>query len=577
MGTLSFGLIMSGPRLPMSDDQFEESEGIDLDEFDPPDRPDFRRIGRGIPFVVSPDDDTKRVRYSRSSKSGNILDDESNLTDWKLRTVVFGASQRPELMAAASVLDPDTDKKELRTLAEKCLVAGKGERRAVTGTAIHAMFDHLDRGTGWKPPPQFEGLCDAYQRMLDDWGLIAEDIEVHCVNDHYGLAGCLDRRYRTVSPLVAPDGQVIPIGSRIVGDIKTGAELEYASGSYVTQLTAYVDSLRYDVTTDQRSEWFPESVSDWALIIHANSAGSSVDVYWADLIAGREGLALARMVKKWRRRKGLLTIGKRLRLVVAEPLTGEPTESVEEPEPVEEAESHGEPPTSPGEPSRTSNRHEYLRGRVRALREQSEVAAKALQLQWPRGVPGLKNEGHTWDQLELIYEQVLDIEKRYSIAFYPEWNDPAIERAKAIHPSNRQPNGMPSHWTKWPKVEPLEQDSVGMNLLQHKRQALIRRWLRAAIDGDGIDSSVDQTEIAHALYEFGKLPEEDWPDDDLTTMLDGSLRAIGYANGVASLGRMNPDHGPLLMSAAFAIAAGNGVLLFDENGKPVVRTNVRKA
>jgi hypothetical protein len=231
------------------------TDEIDLDEYDPPDRPDFRRVGRGIPYVIRPDDEHKRIRYSRSSGAGKILDDESNLTDWKLRTVVFGASQRPELMAEACVLDPDNDKKALREIAEKCLVAGKGERRAVIGTAVHAMFDHLDRGDDWTPPPNFEDLCNAYVAALDDWGLMPEAIEIHCVNDEWKLAGTLDRLYRTTKTLVAPDGTIIPIGSVLVGDIKTGKELEYASGSYVTQLVAYVDSVPYDVTTDERLTW----------------------------------------------------------------------------------------------------------------------------------------------------------------------------------------------------------------------------------------------------------------------------------------------------------------------------------
>lgn len=221
---------------------------INLDDFDAPERPDFRRVARGVPFVLPPEGGDKRVRYSRSSNAGKILDDESNLTDWKLRTVVAGAAQRPELMAAASVLDVDTEKRELRDIAEKCLVAGKGERRAVIGTAIHAMFDHLDRDDNWRPPPNFEPLCRAYLQTLDDWGLIPEDIEIHCINDEWKLAGTLDRRYRTTKALVAPDGTVIPIGSYIVADIKTGKELEYAAGSYATQLAAYVDSDRYDVT-----------------------------------------------------------------------------------------------------------------------------------------------------------------------------------------------------------------------------------------------------------------------------------------------------------------------------------------
>lgn len=224
-----------------------------LDDLDPPERPDFRRVGRGIPFVLDPNG--KRVRYSRASNAGKILDDESNLTDWKLRTVVAGAAQRPELMASASVLDVDQHKKALRDIAEDCLVAGKGQRRSIIGTAVHGMFDRVDKKDDWDPPPQFRDLVDAYLATLETWGLIPVAIEVQVINDEYRLAGTLDRLYRTTKVLVAPDGQVIPIGSIIVADTKTGKELEYASGSYATQLAAYVDSVPYNVTTDERGSW----------------------------------------------------------------------------------------------------------------------------------------------------------------------------------------------------------------------------------------------------------------------------------------------------------------------------------
>lgn len=229
-------------------------ETIDLDEFDPPERADFRRIGKyKTPYVLN--EEGKRVRYARSSNAGKILDDESNLTDWKLRTVVAGAAQRPELMAAASVLDVDGDKRDLRDIAEQCLVAGKGQRRAVIGTAVHAMFDRIDRADDWNPPPQFADLVDAYVATLEVWGLVPVAIEVQVINDKFHLAGTLDRLFRTTKVLVAPDGQVIPIGSIIVADTKTGKELEYAAGSYATQLAAYVDSVPYDVRTDERGSW----------------------------------------------------------------------------------------------------------------------------------------------------------------------------------------------------------------------------------------------------------------------------------------------------------------------------------
>ena len=520
---------------------------IDLDEFDPPTRSDFRRVGRGIPYVIGIGGERdRRVRYSRSSNSGKILDDESNLTDWKLRTVVAGAAQRPELMAMASVLDVDTDKKKLRDIAEECLVAGRGQRRSIIGTAVHSMFDHLDRNHDWTPPPQFAELCAAYQQVKEDWGLVPEEIEVHCINDEHRLAGTLDRRFRTTRTNVAPDGTIIPIGAYVVADHKTGKELEYASGSYATQIAAYVDSMRYDVETDERFPFEPESVKDWALIIHADSAGTRVEVYWVDIKAGRLGLTLAREVKAWRRRDDLLTLGRKIRI---------------EPEP----EAPPEPPTAPPERRNTLGRYEHTRDRVRAILAHSDVAAKALQRAWPMGTPGLREFQHSWEQLDQIIEAVERIEGDYSLPFFAPWVDPDQESPTI------------NVWSK-PSTSSSGNDqekaSIQDGIMAHPRADLIRRWIGDAVTG-GIDHRFDTTALAHSLFEFAMLKEDEWNDDDLTLMLDGSLRAMGYVNGTKDLGRFNPEHAPILMSAAFAIAAGNAMLLFDEDENPIVRTNIK--
>jgi len=360
-----------------------------------------------------------------------------------------------------------------------------------------------------------------------------------------------------------------------------------------------------------REPFEPPSVRDWALIIHADSAGERVDVYWVDINAGREGLRLASEVKAWRRRDDLLTLAHRLRIVIPddEPVTpnqiGYPGQSSPEaidienppsiasatkeletldgsgkparsPEPSSEtvAPSPVEGPSEPVErrtgPERIESRREYLAGRVRAILAHSETASKALARAWPEGVPGLKHSGQSMDDLDRILDAVQFIEKNHSIPFYPEWDDPELEASKLAHPSNV--------WArpKETKSTPEDKENIQGAIMAHERSALIREWIGYAISG-GIDHNIDTTALAHALFEFGKLPEAEWPDEDLTVMLDGSLRALGYANGCLDLGRFNPEHAPFLMSAAFAITAGNAYLLFDaETGKPIVRTNVRK-
>lgn len=551
------------------------SDDIDLDDFDAPDRPDFRRIGRGIPYVMGLDG--KRARYSRASNSGKILDDESNLTDWKLRTELMGAAQRPELLAIASTLDPQRDKKQLRDLAEQCLVAGKGSERAIKGTAVHAMFDHIDRGDDWEPAPQYVQVCNAYLECLDRYGLVPIDIEVHCINDMFRLAGTLDRRFRTMRSLLAPDGRIIPIGSCVVGDTKTGQTLEYASGSYATQLTAYVDSLRYDVETDERSHFDPPNFPDWAVIIHADAELGTCDAYWIDCNAGREGLRLARMVKAWRNRTDLITPATPplATLPVSHPDVPDVEEAIP---PMIEASDYGDAaymagatvpglaPVRPSEAPGDPRVHEWLRGRVKAIVGHSERAGKALQLAWPLDVPGLKHQGHTAGQLDAIEKAVDRIETDYSIPFGAP-KPGMIEESKKAHPS----------WSdRWahPDGSPTPPDQVEVQrqaLNNHPRRALIAHWVELAQDG-GVDESIDTYALSNALYEFANLNMLDWPDEELTIMLDGSLRALGYDQGVRDLGRFDPEHAPILMSAAFAITAGNAMLLYDDKDRPVVRT-----
>lgn len=316
-----------------------------------------------------------------------------------------------------------------------------------------------------------------------------------------------------------------------------------------------------------REPFEPQSVKEWALIIHADSSGDRVDVYWADMNAGRIGLRLAHEVRAWRRRDDLLTIARRFHVVIPddEPPEDEPPElppaAIEERPP--------EPSRAPVEAGRLASRRAYLTGRVRAVLEHSDTAKMALARAWPEGVPGLRHEGQSWDDLDLILDAVEFVEKNHSIPFYPNWEDPAVEESKLTHPSNV--------WSQPQESKPTTEDreNIQTGIMNHPRSGLLRRWIGEAITG-GINHNFDSAALAHSLFEFASMSEEDWSDDDLTMMLDGSLRAMGYVNGCLDLGKFNPEHAPLLMSAAFAIAAGNAYLLFDaETGKPIVRTNVR--
>lgn len=533
----------------------------------PPGRADFRRVGKGVPLVRDPATG-KMVRRRRSSSAGKVLDDESNLTDWKLRTVLVGAAQLPEVLAAVSVLDPEADKKVIRDHVEECIQAGRGNRRKVQGSAVHAMFDHVDLQHDWEPAPQFKPVVDAYVQMLGVYGLVAVDVEVPCVNDEFGLAGTLDRRYLTTRTLIAPDGTIIPIGSVLVGDTKTGLSLEFAGGTYVTQLAAYVDSVRYDVLTDERAVFDPPNYPDWALVVHAVPERATAELVWVDVEQGRQGLALAHQVWQWRRSTGLLTPAvPPLRSVPAAPQ--EPQEPAQEQEALPAAQEQQEPADGSGDPIVK----EWLRGRVLAIKARSDVAAQQLARQWPTGVPGLKVEGHTAAQLDALEEVIDAVEADHSVP----WGepDPRVQASKERHPS-----ATGRHWSdRWgnPREDdptPVEQvELLSESLMHHPRRALLQEWAKAALLGSVGAPPYDRYALTMALAEFARLPEE-WADGDVSTMLIGTLNAMGYSGGLNDLGRVKPEEAPTILSAAFAVASGTAMLMYDPEDNPVVRFNV---
>lgn len=522
---------------------------IDLDEtegLEPPGKPDFRRVAKGVPLIKV---DGKNVRYRRSSSVGKVLDDESGIQFWQSCTQLIGAAQRPDLMAEVSLLTYEADKGKIYDIAEQCLVTGKGRQRAVLGTAIHAMLDQIDSDADWTPAPQFQALCEAYVMVRDLFGLVAVDIECKCVNDEYRLAGTMDRRYRTTKPLVAPDGTIIPIGSILAGDTKTGRTLEYAGGTYATQVAGYVDSVRYDVQTDERSEFEPPTYKEWAVIFHVVPDDVRVEVYWIDLEAGRHGLALAQQVYEWRRRSDLLSLARiPLRIVPGEMAAPSDQE---------------QPITASNSVTEASAVRSWLLERLEAVRQAGPDAVEALRRCWPAGVAGFKSEAHTeadYDEIDVALSQV---EKEYSLS-YP--------TADPRQPSQALRQRV---WSdRW--ARPLEyapddavDDAFRYAMADHPRRDLLEAWKNIAIAD--LDLTItDRIPLSHALYEFA-LAGDDWSDADLTEMLDGTLRAMGYDEGVAKLGHVKPEETPVIMSAAFGLTSGTCILLYNEAGKPIVR------
>ena len=273
---------------------------LDISELEPTTRNDYRRAN-GAPMVMV---DGRNERFSRPSSFAKPLDDESALVNWKIDRACVGVAYDKALQAAYVAVASD-DREQLGNLREKAIAAGRGAERADIGTALHAMSCRWEQSEeGFAPPePYFSSLC-AYSAELKRLGLRSTHYEFHTVNREYRCAGTADRLYETTLPLVTPAGDVLPVGTLLVGDLKTGEKLEYSKPAYAVQLALYAAGEFYDVVADDFMTT-PTINQDWAIIVHmpANQPDQPgvCEFLWCDLEVGRFGAYIVSQVKLWRK------------------------------------------------------------------------------------------------------------------------------------------------------------------------------------------------------------------------------------------------------------------------------------
>jgi len=191
----------------------------------------------------------------------------------------------------------------------------------------------------------------------------------------------------------------------------------------------------------------------------------------------------------------------------------------------------------------------------------SELATRQLQRQWPVGVPGLKAEHiHSLAELDQIDAALTKVESDHSMPFGE------IDPRKKTAPSDR--------WAI-PKGEAPpddEAEALRLALANHPQAALLRQWSEIATVGWS-DRFIDRYALGHTLLEWANLEDE---PAHITELLDYTLQHLGY-EGLSSLAEVSLDDLPKLMSAALAFKLGTALLMFQEDGRPVVRFNVIQA
>lgn len=370
---------------------------ISLDELEDPNeqRRDFRRAN-GSPLVSDPENPDKTLRYSRPSSYGKNLDDENALVNWRIWKAMDGVA-RSQALQTQIVACADNDKEEKHRLREHALDKGHANERADMGTGLHAMTARWedDQDVEFDPPEQFLPDLQAYGGLLVDYGLSSAMVEVHMVNDHFRAAGTADRIYRLGKPLFAPDGQRLEVGTLVIGDLKTGAKLDFSLPGYCVQLGLYASGQLYDVELERRLATPPINQS-WALLVHLPFGEAKATLLWCSIDTGIYGAWLSQEIKNWQKlwKRGDVE-GKLFCDAIVVDL---PDERPFDDPVLTEPDLRG-----------------YCKDRIRAIGEVPE-AKQWLLWNWPEGLPSPK-QGLDDEQLRVLLDFLDGVEKRFSLPF----------------------------------------------------------------------------------------------------------------------------------------------------------------
>lgn len=290
---------------------------IDADPFARPDAPG-EGVAPGEDLIVGgrykvpdPDGGPKWLKYTRATTFAKTVADTYRLSLWQQRMAIKGAVSDDGLYAAIASTSLD-DRKELDRLVEQCKEKAGAKTRATLGTAVHAFCEQIDRGeiTLADVPGPWRPDVAAYGRLMDDLGLevVLNERTVMCRT--YDIVGTLDRVVRLTKELVVrlPDDslRVLPAGTMLILDLKTGRTLEYGWREIAIQLALYANSEL--VLTPERDGYdpMPEEVdTEVGLVVHLPVGEGKATLYAMDLARGWRAAWLCQQVRSWNRLEDL--------------------------------------------------------------------------------------------------------------------------------------------------------------------------------------------------------------------------------------------------------------------------------
>ena len=245
-----------------------------------PARPEAKR-GR---YTLPNPESGKSKSWQRVTNFVKMTDDTYHLELWKQRNVAKGVALMAEAgrinIADLAGRDVKLDKARLNNICETAQDVAEAYKMADEGTALHTSTELADYAGGDlnRVPTGHRRKVRLYLDALAANGLtvVPGMIERVTASARYECAGKFDRIYRLAS------------GINVIGDLKTGDELDLSFPSIAAQLECYEDGINnHGVFDGQRYDDSIKVSHDFGVVIHLPSTRDEVTVYWVDLAQGR--------------------------------------------------------------------------------------------------------------------------------------------------------------------------------------------------------------------------------------------------------------------------------------------------
>ncbi len=280
------------------------------------------RYGR---YLLPHPETGKKTAWTRSTTFAKSISDTFALSQWSQRMVAKGLTLRPDLLAMAHTLDVKADKDKLNGLCEDAKAAAGNKVAANLGTALHSFSEGVDRGMDLASVPEAHRTdIAAYSAAMSDAGvrIVPEMIERQTVVPAFEVGGTFDRLLDLTycqhwfAEALADAGYEMAIGGgEVVGDVKSGQDLQYGWNEIAIQLLIYALGVRNSgVWNKVTRQWEPARPVrlDFAIVMHL-PVGQGTCTLWAlDLTEAMEALELCRAVRRWRKLRNLAVPLKRV-------------------------------------------------------------------------------------------------------------------------------------------------------------------------------------------------------------------------------------------------------------------------